>query len=416
MGNFFVWFKSWFKQKPKMNTTINVICYKSKTLANGEHPLMIRICKDRKLKYVSLGISVLPQHWDFEKNTPKRNCPSKELIQKIINENINKYSEQLLILKASDKEFTVNSLIEKVNPISVKKCTVFELFDLHINQLMQENRLRYASTFKELKRSLLNFNKHLNIYFSEIDAQWLKNYEMWLRQRNLKDNSISIRFRSLRTLYNLAIDKGSAKMEDYPFKAYKVSKFSKETIKRAIPKSDIMKIINYKTEDKFIQFSIEIFSFSYFCGGINFKDIAYLTKENLIDGKLVYFRKKTKKLIKVPVKDTAMEIIRKYESSNIYLFPIFTDYHKTEIQRENRLHKILAMVNKTLKQIGKELKLPINLTTYCARHSFATVLKRAGVSTSIISETLGHSSERITQIYLDSFDNEQIDKAMDNLL
>jgi len=104
------------------------------------------------------------------------------------------------------------------------------------------------------------------------------------------------------------------------------------------------------------------------------------------------------------------------ESSNIYLFPIFTEYHKTEIQRENRLHKILAMVNKTLKQIGKELKLPINLTTYCARHSFATVLKRAGVSTSIISETLGHSSERITQIYLDSFDNEQIDKAMDNLL
>ena len=86
------------------------------------------------------------------------------------------------------------------------------------------------------------------------------------------------------------------------------------------------------------------------------------------------------------------------------------------IQRENRLHKIIAMINTRLKLIGKELNLPINLTTYVARHSFATVLKRAGVSTSIISETLGHSSEKITQIYLDSFDNEQVDKAMDNLL
>ena len=95
-----------------------------------------------------------------------------------------------------------------------------------------------------------------------------------------------------------------------------------------------------------------------------------------------------------------MEIIRKYESSNIYLFPIFTEYHKTEIQRENRLHKILAITNIRLRQVGKELNLPINLTTYCARHSFATILKKAGVSISVISETLGHSSEKTTQIYL----------------
>ena len=76
----------------------------------------------------------------------------------------------------------------------------------------------------------------------------------------------------------------------------------------------------------------------------------------------------------------------------------------------------MAKINKHLKEVGKKLKLPILLTTYVARHSYATILKRAGVSTSIISESLGHSSERITQIYLDSFDNEQIDEAMKNLL
>ena len=399
-----------------MSVTINVICYKSKLLSNGEHPLMIRLCKGKKLKYVGLGISVLPQHWDFKKNTPKRNCYNRELILKIINENINKYSEQLLSLKASNKDFTLNSLTESFNTV-VTKYTVIELLNIHINQLIKEDRLRYAAVFKELRNSLLQFNKHLNIYFSDIGVKWLKNYETWLRQKNLKDNSISIRFRSLRTLYNIAIDKGSVKMDSYPFKDYKVSKFSKETIKRAITKEDIMKIISYETGDKSTQLAIDIFSFSYFCGGIHFKDIAYLTKENLIDNKLVYFRKKTKKLIKIPVKDIAMDIISKYENpNNKYLFPIFTGYHKTELQRENRLHKIISMVNTKLKLIGKELNLPINLTTYVARHSFATVLKRAGVPTSIISETLGHSSEKITQIYLDSFDNEQVDKAMENLL
>jgi len=59
-----------------MNATINIICYKQKTLANGEHPIMIRVCKDGKKKYKSIGISVHPQFWDFQKNTPKRNCPN----------------------------------------------------------------------------------------------------------------------------------------------------------------------------------------------------------------------------------------------------------------------------------------------------------------------------------------------------
>ena len=76
----------------------------------------------------------------------------------------------------------------------------------------------------------------------------------------------------------------------------------------------------------------------------------------------------------------------------------------------------MSNVNKRLKEVGKELQIPIDLTTYVARHSYATVLKRSGISTSLICETLGHSSEKVTQIYLDSFGNSQIDAAMQNLL
>lgn len=398
-----------------MNISINIVCYRHKILANGENPLMIRVSKNGKTKYKSIGISILPQYWDFIQNKPKRNCPNKEMIQKIINETLSEYNEKALALIASKKEFTVNDVIAN-NPITTNT-TVEELFDFHIKQLILEDRLKYASTFKELKKSLLDYNKRLNISFMDINMNWLKDYETWLRQKNYGENSIGIRFRTFRVLYNIAIEKGIVKSEHYPFKTYKVAKLHMETIKRAISKQDIKKIIDYKTKDVYTQLSIDIFLFSYFCGGINFKDIAYLTRENVIDNKLVYFRKKTKKLIRLPLNDNAMKIINKYDIPNfLYLFPIFNDKHKTELQKANRQHKVLSIVNARLKLIGKELNLPIKLTTYVARHSFATILKKAGVSTAIISESLGHTSEKTTQIYLDSFDNEQIAGAMENLL
>ncbi|MFQ8806089.1 MAG: tyrosine-type recombinase/integrase [Alistipes indistinctus] len=98
--------------------------------------------------------------------------------------------------------------------------------------------------------------------------------------------------------------------------------------------------------------------------------------------------------------------MRRYHTNGalFFYFLLLSDFHKTEQQQRNRLHKVLSNVNKRLKRIGKELEIPIDLTTYVSRHSYATVLKRSGVSTSIICESLGHSSEKVTQYYLDSFE------------
>ena len=151
--------------------------------------------------------------------------------------------------------------------------------------------------------------------------------------------------------------------------------------------------------------AIDLFTFSYFTAGINFIDMAMLERSNIVDGQLTYYRKKTKKQIIIPLQDKAVEIIHKYNNERSpYLFPILSPFHKTEVQIANRLHKVLAKVNKYLKDIGDKLKLPLPLTTYVARHSYATVLKRAGVSTAIISESLGHKSIKTTQIYLKGFE------------
>ena len=177
-------------------------------------------------------------------------------------------------------------------------------------------------------------------------------------------------------------------------------------------------MINYPTDGKdfYTRLAVALFTFSYFMGGINFVDMAYLTEKNIIEGRLIYHRKKTSKLINLPLQEEAMMVLKRYKNnSQGYLFPILSKEHQTEQQKLNRLHKVITKVNRALKAIGKELNIPIKLTTYCARHSYATVLKRAGVSTSIISESLGHSSEKVTQIYLDNFENNQIDKAMEYL-
>lgn len=187
-----------------MNATVNVLLFKSKTLADGSHPLMIRICKDNKKKYKSLGVSIFPQFWDFEKNKPRRNCPNKDFINTLIADKIKEFSDQLIEFKSESKEFTATKLIEKVVNPTIKS-TVEMFLDEEIERLNNERRYGYEKTYIHLKTSLLEFNKHLDIYFSEIDFNWFTQYEAYLRTKGLMINSIGIRFRTLRTLYNRAI-------------------------------------------------------------------------------------------------------------------------------------------------------------------------------------------------------------------
>lgn len=131
------------KPKNVMKATVNVLCYKSKTLKNGEHPLVICMCKERKRKYIGLGMSINPIYWDFKKNKPKRNCPNKDQINNLIREQEQKYSEQVFDFSAKGKEFTLTALVETIETSSKQK-TVGALFLDYIEQLKRENRMGYA--------------------------------------------------------------------------------------------------------------------------------------------------------------------------------------------------------------------------------------------------------------------------------
>lgn len=400
-----------------MTGTVKVLCYKSKTLSNGEHPLMLCVCKDNKRKYQSLGISVSAEHWDFKNNRPNDRCPNRERIIILINEKVNEIQRIALDKQIAGRDYTASTLIESSKPTDNSKKTVGDYYLTYIDNLKKENRLRYAGMYEISYNSFIKFNKHLDIPFSDIDVAWLKRYEAWGKSQNLSVSTISTRIRHLRAMFNLALLEHAIKSDCYPFHIYKVSKLNRATAKRALSKADIQNIMAYQSTSPMEQLAIDLFTFSYLGAGINFIDMAKLKQSNIQENQLVYNREKTKKLIIVPLQEPAMHIIEKYNNGKSpFIFPILSNFHKSEVQVANRLHKVLAKINKHLKEIGVKLNLPIPLTTYVARHSFATVLKRAGVSTSIISESLGHSSERITQVYLDSFDKEQIDTAMKALL
>jgi len=396
---------------------VNIICYKSKTLSNGEHPLMIRVCKDGKKKYQSLGISVKPEWWDFQKNRPKAICPNKDLILKIVLDKEAAFQKQILELKAEDKEFTASTLIAHKK----KMKTVKDFYKELIDEYTLANKIGNAKVYKDSYWSLKTYtNNKLDIPFSHIDIDFLKGYEKWMRQKGYKETSMSLLFRTLRSAYNKAIAAKHAKRTSYPFDDFKVSKFNTRTEKRAVSKDIIKEIMNLDLSEKseYMNFSRDLFMFSYFCSGINLTDIANLKQSNIVNDRLVYSRQKTGKRISIPLSDNAKQIIHKYmdKCSQDYVFPILdNNIHKTEAQKYRRRKKVLRNVNACLKKIAKIIGIE-NLTSYVARHSYATVLKNSGVNIALISETLGHSDLKTTQIYLDSFENEQIDAALENLL
>ena len=405
-----------------MNASISVVCYTSKTLANGENPLMLQVCKDGKRKYKSLGISVNQKHWDFKKNRPRANCPDGEYIQQIILNKTSELQKQVLNYGADDKDFTVGNLLNGRKQ-KIVESKVGDFFRLLISEYERVGNMGNKRAHKGTLNSIKAFTKgNLNFTFSDMDVAWLTQYEKWQRNRNNKETSMGVRFRTIRSVYNKAIKANVAYKKNYPFDEFKISKFNKQTNKRAISKADILKImnLNLSNENESLQLSRDIFIFSYLCGGINFTDIANLKPENIVENKLQYTRQKTGKHISLVISQAASNLIKVYQinrSTDNYLFPILDiQRHKTPKQKENRKHKIMLLVNRDLKRIAELAKIDFNLSTYVARHSFATVLKNSGVNIALISEALGHSELSTTQIYLDSFESEQVNEAMKHLL
>ena len=407
--------------KDKSNTLVAVILYTSKTLSNREHPIMLRITQNRQRKYLSLGISCQEKLWNSDRNRPKTTHPNYQLISSIISEKIAEYEEKRLELKKEKKTVSADTLIQEVEK-PMRNITVMKFLDEVIANLKEAKKIGNAGVYQDLKNVLTAYLGSKDITFSSLDYPFLVKLETFQRKNGNLETSLSTRFRTLRSLYNMAILQKIAKESEYPFKQFKVSKFDITTRRRALTKDQIKTLEAYTPKANTLEFeSQQYFLFSYYGLGINFADIAFLKWSNEIGDRIFYKRMKTGKEINYKLQEQALKILDYWRpitggDPDNYIFPILDKQrHITPTQIDNRIHKVLGRVNEDLKDIGKTLKFDIPLTTYVARHTFATVLKRSGVKTSVISEAMGHETEAITQTYLDSFENDVVDEAMTNL-
>ncbi|WP_345952399.1 site-specific integrase [Mucilaginibacter sp. PAMB04168] len=406
-----------------MDSTIAAILYKSKTLANGKHPIMLRVTKNGKRNYKALNLSCFLKDWDTAKNCPRRSCPDKDKINTIIAKAINEYNQKLWEYKVEGKDFTPDILIAEATQPK-KKTTVFKYFDITIENLKKRKEIGNAKVYQDTYNQLKKFSNDKDRTFAQLDYNSLSNFETYLKAKGLTDNALSVRFRTIRALFNSAIINGYTKKEYYPFEKFKIaSRYSTKTQKRAITKNDIQEIKKQEYERGSVVYEAQqYFLFSYFVAGMNFMDIARLKWSNILEDRIFYKRAKTGNEMIFQLKQPALEIIKNLSISSksdrdSYVFPILNkNLHVTPIQQHNRIRKVMSRVNRDLKKIAIDAKIDTPLTTYVARHTFATVLKRSGVSTAIISESMGHQTEAITQTYLKSFENSVLDDALDNLL
>lgn len=405
-----------------MNAKISVTCYKSKILSNGESPLMVKITKNGKRSLKSLGVAVNPKYWDFERDKPKSNCPNRTYIMSIITNALQKYQTIQLDMEAKREDYTAATLLTDTTA-KIGLITVEDFLTSHIQQLRDNGKVGNSYAYLNLRTTLHNFyGKKLDFLFGTIDVTFCNKFEAWMRKNKFEDTTMNYYFRTLRATYNKAVEAKCANREKSPFIEYKLSRFSTKTKKRALSKENVKKILELDCSSKsdIARLAHDVFSFSYYCGGISLVDIANLTPNNIIDGRLLYERQKTHGSINLVLLDVAKAIIQRYDDYQKragYLFPILNDkVHITPMQKHNRVRKLCHQINKELHKLADELGIKEDVTTYVARHSFATVLKKSGVNIGIISQALGHQDIKTTQIYLSKFDDEQVDSAMQNLL
>ena len=238
---------------------------------------------------------------------------------------------------------------------------------------------------------------------------YVSSYEKYLKEQQICNNTISFYMRNLRAIYNRAVEESYTEQK-HPFK--KVFVGNDKTIKRAIDEDVIsrLKTLDLSSKPR-LAFSRDMFMFSFYARGMAFIDLAYLTKENIQGEYIIYRRHKTGQELSIKLEICLKTIIDRYShnSNGTFLFPILSESTQN-YDSALRLHNI------HLKKISGFMGLPKPLTSYVARHSWATLAKKKGISTQIISESMGHNSEKTTRIYLSSLDRSVIADANAKLI
>ena len=421
---------------------VKVVYFKGKKLADGSHPFVVRINKDKTRKHIATGLSLHPKYWNAEKQEIRRSYPEpfrEELVTNLRRWEA-KYSEAAKELAEDDTAHDAGAVSAKAieGRKTARRRPLLAFMDELVTDMKSARQLGNAQVYKDNRNQLARFVKSEygadDLPFDRVTVSFCQRWENVLRTAGVTEVSLSQRFRTLRAVLNRAIAEGIASADRYPFARnvaerhkFSIGKFSLVTTKRAISRDDVRRIEVLQPRTDRERLAQSVFLFSFYVGGINFVDLAQLRWRNLTTDsegrqRLAYIRQKTGGRFSVRLLPPAVALVEQFRpftqnGPEGYVFPILNGKtHQTPQQIKDRLNRVIGQVNADLKTLGERAGITTPLTTYVARHSFATALKRAGQSVTVISEAMGHKTEAVTAVYLDSFATETVDLAYESLL
>lgn len=386
--------------------------FRRSTVAAQEGTLFFQVIHRRSVRQINVRYRLFPEEWD-ETNERLRGCTnSNNRMEYIVNLKEKLESDIHRLQKSIDKldragiPYTADDVVAGYYS-GQSDCMLFNFMTDIIVQLKKVNKLRTSETYQSALNSFRKFREGKDVAFDEIDANMISAYEAYLKQCDICPNTSSFYMRNLRAVYNRAVDKNLTPQQ-HPFKY--VYTGVEKTVKRATPLKTVKMLKELEVPAaSSLAWARDMFLFSFYTRGMAFVDMSYLKKSNLKNGILIYRRKKTQQKLFIRWEKCMQEIIERYDTADSpYLLPIIRSTEKdTRLQYLSASH----LVNRKLKILGARLGLPVPLTMYVARHTWASVAQSKRIPLSVISEGMGHESENTTRIYLASLDTNIVDKA-----
>lgn len=391
----------------------------------GKNPVKLVITYQRKKKLYSIGMDLAPEEWEKiqSKNLKDKNLIDRKKEMESIKTNAVKFIKQL------GDNFTYE-LFEQLmfgasKNIPKNKKDVFAEIELKIEELKKSKQFGSAASYDNTFKALKKYVTHLE--FSAISVAFLKGWDEHQKNHGCNHTTIGMRMRNIRHIVKRGIKNGAMLAENYPFGLAVNDKYeipSSQNIKKALDEDVIKRIIDFQPTHPSHAKAKAMFLFIYYCNGMNFSDVMNLKYENIDGDFLHFFRQKTIRTRKeqVPVRlfliDEAKEIISQWgqemKTPKSYIFGYLND-SMTDEEKYDRRKYHRDQFNDRLKTISKRIGLTTNLSSYVARHSWATTLLRHDVPIGFISKGLGHSSILTTEKYLADFTDER-KKDVGNIL
>ena len=411
--------------------------------SDNKYPVKVRVftTSPRKQKLYPTKFDFTEKEFDSIWNTAKPRSEHKENRSELL------AVETLALETAKNiKPFNFEQFEKKLFRGKGEGQNVFYQFSETIKRLNANNQLGTASNYDLSLKSLKLFILHLKgkeitdkdeletalagikkFDFNDITPAWLNKYEAYMiNTKKRSRTTVSIYLRALRTVFNTAIADKEIEPENYPFGKRKYQVPSVKSVKKSLSKADLKILMQAEAKTPEQQKARDFWFFSYICNGMNVKDIALLKYEDIQEGKIIFYRAKTINTAKTDLKpvvvhltDFANSIIDMYGNTNKapkqLVFPILND-GQTEIIKFKAIKNFTRFINQNVKKLAQANNITSEISTYWARHSFATNAIRSGLSMEFVSEAFTHSSMKTTQGYFAGFEENNKKELMEKLL